>query len=84
MKPNSEEFFNKYGFTLSITKKHPKYEDQMSFEGLEADYVSWLERELNHYKEVCDQVMASNERLLTRESYRLHDEIKKLKMKEEK
>jgi hypothetical protein len=81
--PNSEEFFKKYGFTLSIKKSHPVYEDAMHFTGLEADYVSSLERENERLRELFEGVMANNERLISRESYRLHDEIKKLKYDKE-
>lgn len=41
---NHDEFFNKYGFTRTLTMKHPTFKDTMKFTGLEADYVGILER----------------------------------------
>ncbi len=79
MEVNSEEFFKKYGFTQTKTKNHPVYGDMMEFKGLEADYVGTLEREVEHYKRLFMDAMLNNERLMHRESYRLQDEIEKLK-----
>ena len=83
MKPNTDEFFEKYGFQITTSKKHPVYDDMMTFTGLEADYVSSLERDVDHYKRMLMDVMANNERLISRESYRLHDELKKIKFDKE-
>jgi len=77
--PKSEEFFNKYGFKLSSSKSHPIHQDMMHFDGLEADYVSFLEREMEHYKSAYLREVEMNQRLQMREYYRLNDEIKKLK-----
>lgn len=79
--PDSEEFFNKYGFRLTLNQKHPIYQDEMEFKGLEANYVSRLESDIEHYKRALCDSLANNERLMSREHYRLHDEIEKLKHK---
>lgn len=45
-------FFNKYGFTSTMTMKHPTFNDEMKFEGLESEYVGRLQqriRELEKY-----------------------------------
>ena len=81
--PSSEEFFDKYGFKLFTSKKHPIYDDMMAFSGLEADYVGRLERDVEQYKEMIERLMASNDRLISRESYRLQDEIQKLKSRKD-
>jgi len=77
---DSKAFYEKYGFTQSTSMKHPIYDGTMHFEGLESDYVGRLEREVEHLKKCYAEVLASNHRLQTHEHYRLHDEIKKLKV----
>lgn len=77
---DQEAFFKKYEFTSNYSLFHPVYKDRIHFDGLEADYVNYLERELEHYKKCFAEVSMNNERLLTREHYRLQDEIKKLKV----
>lgn len=54
-------FFEKFKFRLSSSRKHPKWTDEtISFEGLEADYVSNLERDVedlkNHVKELQNRI----------------------------
>jgi len=77
--PNSEEFFQKYGFTQSCSMPHPIYKDTMTFTGLEAEYVGRLEREVEHYKRAFMEQVDRNQQLQVQEYYRLRDEIKKLK-----
>lgn len=72
-------FFDKYGFTLTITENHPTFKDEMFFEGLEANYVSRLESELEHYKRCLMDSLSNNERLMSREFFRMKDELEKLK-----
>lgn len=79
---NPELFFDKYGFRQTSERPHPIYKDMMHFEGLEAEYVSRLESEIEYYKKAFVDVMQNNERLLSREHWRLRDEIKKLEAKE--
>ena len=63
-KDNPEEFFEKYGFRSNVMMKHPEFKDSfMSFEGLEANYVQSLEREveecrkyIQHLREKLDWV----------------------------
>jgi hypothetical protein len=78
---NKDAFFKKYGFTRHTEMPHPIYKDIMTFEGLEAEYVGRLEIELDHYKRALSDALMNNERLMTREYYRLKDEIEKLKTK---
>ena len=81
--PDSTAFFEKYRFSATSLKKHPIYGDMMEFKGLEADYVSRLESDVEHYKKLSAQLMNNNESLISRESYRLRDEITKLKAQKE-
>jgi hypothetical protein len=75
--PNSDAFYEKYGFTLTMTQKHPVFGDWMEFTGLEANYVSYLEREVEHLKKCFLESVRNNESYLARERYRLEDAIKK-------
>lgn len=55
MKKNSETFFKKYGFTQTYSAPHPIHKDEMTFEGLEAQYVTSLEhrvRDLEKYIQI--------------------------------
>lgn len=46
---NPDEFFKKFGFNLTTTKKHHEFADeQIKFTGLEASYVAKLEHEVEH------------------------------------
>jgi len=72
-------FFKKYGFTQSLSMPHPIYNDTMYFDGLEAEYVGRLEREIEHLKKCYAEVLASNHRLQIQDHYRMHDEITRLK-----
>lgn len=76
------KFLEKYGFTLNYSLPHPVFKDQMNFEGLEADYVKHLQREVEHYKNCFFETSSNNERLLSMERYRLNDEVKILRMKD--
>lgn len=51
---NPDEFFKKYGFRMSISKPHPKHQDTMFFEGLEASYVSSLEERIKSLETYID------------------------------
>jgi len=64
---NSEEFFKKFGFTLTIEKRSKKFPDEkIKFTGLEAKHVEELENEnshlLNHIKEMKDRLWWWQER----------------------
>lgn len=72
-----DKFFKKYGFTANLSMPHPIYKDRIFFEGLEANYVSSLQNELEHFKRCFRDSIANNEMLLSRESWRLRDELKK-------
>lgn len=52
---NPEAFFEKYGFRMTISQKHPTHKDSMHFEGLEADYVATLEREVKECRKYIQQ-----------------------------
>lgn len=78
LEPNSKEFYEKYGFTLTMTQKHPFYDGMMEFKGLEANYVAALERDIEHYKRTLADALMNNQHLMTREHHRLQDEIKRL------
>lgn len=43
---NYQAFYDRYKFTMTVSKPHPSHKDIMKFEGLEADYVQSLEREI--------------------------------------
>lgn len=82
--PDSEEFFQKFGFKLTTSMPHPIFKNEIiEFKGLEANYVSKLESDLEHYRKAYSEVLQTNQRLHTREHYRLEDEIKRLKNKDE-
>ena len=62
-----QAFFEKYGFTMSMTKDHPTHKALMSFEGLEADYVSRLEREVSDLHKFITQLHEKMDWLRDRE-----------------
>jgi hypothetical protein len=74
---NSEEFFKKYGFTKTSSMPHPDFKDIMSFEGLEADYVSRLEREIDQLQKFILHQQEKMDWLRDREFYKFTDKIKK-------
>lgn len=81
LKPGTSEFFEKYKFQMSSSQPHPIYKDTMHFEGLEAEYVGRIERDLDHYKKMCSELIMRNENYAAREQYRLRDELEKEKRK---
>lgn len=76
-KGNEEEFFNKYGFTKSITMKHPRLKGEMNFEGLEADYVSHLENKVDHLERYIGLQNQNIEFLMNKEFYKWKEMEKK-------
>lgn len=76
---NEKEFFEKYKFNMHIRKPHPVYEDEMKFDGLEAEYVSRLERDAEHYQSLIRNQKQEIDRLSMLAVYRLEDELKKKK-----
>lgn len=79
-KGNEKEFFEKFGFTSTRTKPHPKFKEHaMEFTGLEADYVSGIESEIEFWKEAYDRLRAKLDWMTTQEMNRLRDVIEKSK-----
>jgi hypothetical protein len=69
-KDNPEEFFEKYGFRAFMTMKHPDFKDAvMTFEGLEANYVQRLEREVVDCRKYIQQLQEKLDWLRDREFY---------------
>jgi hypothetical protein len=73
---NYDEFLKKYGFTLTISKPHPKHKDVMNFEGLEANYVSNLESQVESMEKY---IKLQNEKI----DYLMNKEFYSWKYKEE-
>lgn len=70
-------FFEKYGFTRTVTILHPIYKDEMHFEGLEAEYVNRLEMKISDLQDHLQRMWQKVDHLTSLEQYRLRDEIKK-------
>lgn len=69
-KDNPEEFFEKYGFRSTVTMKHPDFKDSnMHFEGLEANYVQRIEREVAECRKYIAHLNEKLEWLRDREFY---------------
>lgn len=73
---NSEEFFKKYGFTLTKTMSHPKFKDNMTFKGLEADYVQNLEVRIQELEKFIVHQQEKMDWLRDREFYKFTERIK--------
>lgn len=74
---NPDEFFKKFKFTLSTSRKHHVFKDEtISFEGLEASYVSHVERELEFMKDAYQRLVQKLDWMTTQEMYRLRDKAK--------
>lgn len=74
---NPEEFFDKYGFRSTVTMKHPEFKDSfMKFEGLEANYVQSLERQVKDQQRWIKEIHEKMDWLRDREFF-LYKEGKK-------
>lgn len=73
---NPDEFFKKFGFTRSSSRKHPVFkEETIRFEGLEAEYVGRIESELDYMKEAYQRLVQKLDWMTTQEMYRLRDKV---------
>lgn len=66
---NPEEFFEKYGFRLDMTINHPDFNEPMHFDGLEANYVNRLEREIKELRKFIDIQNGKLDYLMNKEFY---------------
>ena len=74
---DSKAFFEKYGFTASLTKKHPEFKDEMSFEGLECNYVTSLENQISDLKTYISIQNNKIDFLMNKEIYKWQRENEK-------
>lgn len=76
-------FFEKYKFTLTYSLPHPTHKDMMEFDGLEANYVSGLEREVKHLKNYIELLQGKIEYLMSQDYYLYKEKLKREGFKEE-
>lgn len=67
---DSKKFFDTYGFTMTISRKHPERDGMMNFEGLEAEYVSNLEQQIKSMKTFIDLQNQKINFLMDKEFYK--------------
>lgn len=68
-----EEFFKEYGFTSTMSMKHPEFGGTMEFTGLESNYVQSLERETKEHRKYIQELLQKIEWLRDREFYSWKD-----------
>lgn len=73
---DSKAFFEKYGFTRTVSMPHPIHKDKMHFEGLEAEYVGGLEYQIAQLHKFIGQLQEKLDWIQTREFYDFKSKLK--------
>ncbi len=72
----NDECWERFQFRLSTSKPHPIHKETMYFDGLEAEYLGRIERELEFFKEAYERLRQKLDWMTTQEMYRLRDALK--------